>query len=120
VAWFFTGKEPSHDRLRLGRSAIREGDRSVSATSIAQSGDRVESGYESPMFAEGLNKVTIIAVRELEPIRARRQRSPGNLDWLAERESGHLIPIICMHYREHDRERKHQSKDGKRLSKCHL
>jgi hypothetical protein len=51
--------------------------------------------------------VTITAVRELEPIRARRQRSPGNLEWLAERESGHLIPIICMHYREHDGERKH-------------
>jgi hypothetical protein len=100
VALLFTGKEPRHDRLRLGRSAIREDDRSVGATSIARLGDRMESRYESPIFAEDLNKVTIVAVRQLEPIRARRQDSPGNLDRLTELEPGRLIPIICVDYWE--------------------
>jgi hypothetical protein len=46
-------------------------------------------------------------VRQLEPIVPRWQDSPGNLDRLAEREPGRPIPIICMHYWEHDGERKH-------------
>jgi len=45
VALSFTDKEPSHDRLRLGRSSIREGDRNVEAASIAHSRNRIESRY---------------------------------------------------------------------------
>ena len=93
VAFYFTDKEPSHDRLRLGRSSIREGDRNVEAASIAHSRNRIECRYSALILPEDLNKATIIAVRQLEPICARWRDSPGNLDTLTERE----LPIDSSH-----------------------
>jgi hypothetical protein len=62
MAFCFTGKEPSHDGLRLRLSTIRERDRNLGASPIAHSRNRIERRNQSPIFAENLDQVTIVGV----------------------------------------------------------
>jgi hypothetical protein len=107
VAFRFTDKEPSHDCLGLRPSSIGESNRNFVATPIGHSRSRIDRRYYSSIFAEHLNKVTIVSVGHLKPIGSRRQDLAGNLDRLAKREQRRLISVVCTHYREHDVERKH-------------
>lgn len=68
VAFRFTDKKPSHDRLGLRRSPIRESNRNFGVTPITLSRNRIERHYKSSIFAEDLDKVTIAGVGQLEPI----------------------------------------------------
>jgi hypothetical protein len=106
VALGFTDKKPSHYRLGPRPSPIRESNRNCVGAPIALSRNRIENRYFSSILAEDLDKVMVTA-DQLEKIRSRRQNTSGNLYRLAESESGGLIPAVCMHYREHDGERKH-------------
>src|SRR5277367_7198422 len=89
--------EPRHDRLRSRRSTVCKSERSVAGSLLTHGGNRKKRRIQ--LCTIGVENIDYIMLGEVfwqhEHVGSRRQDASGNLNGLAESDSGGLIRLVC-------------------------
>src|SRR5271154_2247695 len=113
VATRFTGVEPGHDCFRLRGPTLRETEHGVVSwlRTLCINCEEHRNQHSAIGVEDTDLKMIVNLIRQHEHVRSRRQHASGNLNGLAEGDSGFLIRLVCMCSGRNDQARKHKQ-DG--------